>query len=461
MKIALVHYHLRAGGVTSVIQSQIDALKGRCELLLLSSEKVSKFQGVKAITVPGLAYDRKGCLFMAPVELSQEIIGKIRENWPSGCDVLHVHNPLLSKNRSLLEALKRMRDGGISLFLQVHDFAEDGRPLVYSPEAYVEDVHYGVLNRGDYQVLQHSGLKEDGLHLLPNAVREKEMPLRARESYILYPVRGIRRKNLGEAILLSRFWDKRWPLAVTLAPNSPADFRTYNDWKGFVKEEKFNVRFEVGVNRLYRDILSEALFFITTSVNEGFGFTFIEPWLAGKAVAGRLLLRACGDFIEKGLDFRNFYTSLNIHPDLLNWSSFKIRWFEAFNQACRMFRLHWDAAEIDRAFLKMTQNGGLDFACLDEIAQREVLAHQKGLSLIKALNPLLERLSHISMLEEGVSQNRDIVRDLYSVQRYGDRLISIYEKVIKRKIYHSINKEILLRHFLHPASFRMIQWQSE
>jgi len=126
-----------------------------------------------------------------------------------------------------------------------------------------------------------------------------------------------------------------------------------------------------------------------------------------------------------------------------------------------MFRLHWDAAEIDRAFLKMTQNGGLDFACLDEIAQREVLAHQKGLSLIKALNPLLERLSHISMLEEGVSQNRDIVRDLYSVQRYGDRLISIYEKVIKRKIYHSINKEILLRHFLHPASFRMIQWQSE
>lgn len=58
----------------------------------------------------------------------------------------------------------------MKLFLQLHDFAEDGRPLAYFPDEYVPDCHYGVINSRDYSIFLKAGFKKDGLHKIFNIV---------------------------------------------------------------------------------------------------------------------------------------------------------------------------------------------------------------------------------------------------------------------------------------------------
>ena len=42
MKIALMHYHLKTGGVTTVIKQQIRAVRGICETLVLTGGATRK-----------------------------------------------------------------------------------------------------------------------------------------------------------------------------------------------------------------------------------------------------------------------------------------------------------------------------------------------------------------------------------------------------------------------------------
>ncbi len=131
MKIAYLHYHLKPGGVTTVIRQQIRAIKDDCEILIITGEKPQTDLGVKTIIIPEIAYDQPRLEHPLPEISAKKIIRAISDYWPSGCDLLHVHNPLLAKNRHFLKILKIFSENNIRLFLQIHDFAEDGRPWVY------------------------------------------------------------------------------------------------------------------------------------------------------------------------------------------------------------------------------------------------------------------------------------------------------------------------------------------
>ena len=62
LRVAIVHYHLRRGGVTRVIESAREALKGRgIELLILSGEDPRPEAGSQSVRViPALNYRRTG-----------------------------------------------------------------------------------------------------------------------------------------------------------------------------------------------------------------------------------------------------------------------------------------------------------------------------------------------------------------------------------------------------------------
>ncbi len=79
---------------------------------------------------------------------------------------------------------------------------------------------------------------------------ELEKPL------VLYPIRAIRRKNIGEAILLSLFFRHGQTLAVTLPPNSPSDIKSYEGWKIFVRDRKLNLEFDNGEQRVKVPLLT-------------------------------------------------------------------------------------------------------------------------------------------------------------------------------------------------------------
>src|SRR5690606_29176205 len=137
---------------------------------------------------------------------------------------------------SLPDVLMRLQHRRIPLLLQIHDLAEDGRPhLYYRDAAYPSDCHYAVINQRDRRRLVQSGLNPEAVHYLPNPVAPiaaasyPEQP----EDHVLYPVRAIRRKNIGEAMLLSLFFPDRLPLSITLPPNSAADRKPYDFWRRF------------------------------------------------------------------------------------------------------------------------------------------------------------------------------------------------------------------------------------
>ena len=176
MKVAFIHYHLKPGGVTTVLRHQLEVLAEGGEGLVLSGSPPAGPIGAPVVTIPALAYDSQGGGGDPAEVVADAVAAAIHAHWLRGCDLLHVHNPLLAKNRRLPAVLEALQRRGVRLLLQVHDFAEDGRPQHYTRQPYPADCHYAVVNSRDYRFLKRAGLRERGLHLLPNMIAAPPAP---------------------------------------------------------------------------------------------------------------------------------------------------------------------------------------------------------------------------------------------------------------------------------------------
>ena len=464
MKIAFVHYHLRTGGVTSVILQQVNAIRQSCDVLILTGEPATTDMPVDAAHIPGLGYTIDENETPDPETVARSLERAIRDKWEDGCDILHIHNPLLSKNNSFLEIIKALQKRSTILFLQVHDFAEDGRPLSYFPEEYPEDCHYGVINSRDYNALLNAGLKDDGLHKIPNMVRplQIENPEPKIQDQILYPIRAIRRKNIGEAILLSLFFMHRETLAITLPPNSPVDMESYNGWKHFVAKRDLNVIFDVGLRNDFPSLVSSSKYLITTSISEGFGFSFLEPWGAGKALFGRKLPGICDDFEANGIELDHLYSRLRVPIDWIDGTAFCRRWESAVRKASLRFDYTIDKDRMDRAYSSVTGNGNIDFGLLDEEFQKQIIScvieKSENQQKVKDLNPQLSHLGTIPEENTLIQRNKQSVQDHYSETFYRETLLSVYDRIMRKAVHQRIDKKKLFSLFLDLENFSLLKW---
>jgi hypothetical protein len=181
-----------------------------------------------------------------------------------------------------------------------------------SGSSYVDDAHYAAVNGRDHSFLRRAGLAGEGTHLLPNAV----VPLSAKEGLrrtrYLYPVRGSRRKNIGEALLLSLFIPEGRTVAVTLPPAASRDAPAYDHWKSLAARLRLPVEFEIGERETLQEAMGSCFCALTTSIKEGFGFSFLEPWTAGRAVIGRRIDYVCRDFEQSGVKFDACYDEVAV-----------------------------------------------------------------------------------------------------------------------------------------------------
>ena len=193
MKIVFVHYHLKTGGVTTCLRHQVEALKNDCEVCVITGELPRTGFPAKTIYIPELAYSTDYHRSFEPQTVAASMARAIESHFGVPCDLVHVHNPILAKNKNFLKILKALQKRGLSLLLQIHDFAEDGRPGSYFTEDYPEDCHYSVVNSRDYQILLKSGLKKQGLHQIFNTVPLPDNPhtdaVSDGASDVVYPVR--------------------------------------------------------------------------------------------------------------------------------------------------------------------------------------------------------------------------------------------------------------------------------
>ena len=468
MNIAYIHYHLKTGGVTTVLRHQIDALKRSHNILVLTGQPCPIPFPANTVVIEGLDYDTPSRASPTAKEIADAVLTAINSHFNGPCDLLHIHNPTIAKNRNLIKVIKRLQKAGISLFLQVHDLAEDGRPTLFYTESYPSDCHYGVINRRDYMLLKKGGLNSEGLHLLPNMVEgscaDKDFTKSAflPKKYVLYPVRAIRRKNIGEAILLSLFFNENETLVITLPPNSPADVTAYKDWKQFVGDNKMNVLFEAGLNCDFDQLVKNARFILTTSIAEGFGFSYLTPWLDRKLLWGRKLPDICRDFEEKGLVLDQLYLKLAIPLDWLPLDQLYSRWKTCMHAAAICYGVRLDDKRINASFESATRDKKIDYGLLDESYQKEIITRimhdASAAAKLIQMNPFLEHPGRTGDADRLIEINCKAVSANYNRAVYQSALSKVYNRVLEMKAAHQLSSIPLLNYFLNPENFGLLKW---
>ncbi len=418
MKTVVIHHHMKPGGVTRIIESQLKALAPRTQprkSILATGEapqdfsvladEVNVFEDLNYLTDESHLKSRLHRLKLFMMKFPEDAI-------------FHVHNLNLGKNPLLTYAIYREAQNGRKILNHCHDFAED-RPKNFAFLKRIIEGEFGeklknvlypdlpnyrmaVINQFDRNRLVEYGVKPEQIELLENPVvlptYDKLSPERIRKirkefgaedkKLMVYPVRGIRRKNLGEFILLATIFSQDSEWVTTLPPQNPEELKEYRKWKRFCKENNIRVHFEAGDKFRFASIMQSADRCITTSIREGFGMAFLEPWLFGKPVVGRRLPQVCQDFSEYGIKFPVLYDKLEVAPGK------------------------------DFADLSLEEKMAFIFEIRDDREKR---------NNFQAANPQLE-LIWADVSEELLENNIENIKNNYSLKSYGDKLYAVYKK---------------------------------
>lgn len=426
MDVLIVHYHLNPGGVTKIIEAQIKALKNagsltKIAVLCGNSNKTTLLSGISVKENHLLDYHIPSSELPEQKTRLSDIVSLILENTTKST-VIHFHNPNLGKNPLLTAAVYKLAKAGFAVVNHCHDFAEDRPANIALLDKVIPKVtgaavseilypdfhgyHFVVINSCDYNRLIKQGISESRVHLLQNPVLppDQAMVVTAERKELLkqklgldpgkmlctYPVRVIRRKNIGEFILLAMIHSGAANFVVTLPPRNPEEILHYNRWKQFCLKNAIDIKFEAGETIDFKELLEISDFCVTTSIKEGFGMVFLEPWLVGTPVIGRSIPCVIQDLQRTGLEFPRLY----------------------------------DAIVVDE------RQG--DFKDFDPEQQENFIAGimknpEKKLKLLND-NPFIK-----SFLEyipgEIIKKNRDIVLERFSINQYGKELLGIYSEI--------------------------------
>lgn len=483
MNIAIVHYHLRRGGVTRVIESAVAALAPYDVNVVVLTGQDYEGQALRNVrTVPGLAYRDRMEDGPDPGALAANLAAAARDGLEGQePDVWHVHNHSLGKNAAFAPALQELLSDGRRALLQIHDFAEDGRPhnfkVLSSGAQYVEayggtflpyplaaTIRYAVLNGRDAAFLRDAGAPADSVKLLPNPVHlpsigePESKPYADREHLYVYPVRGIRRKNLGEVALLAAAAPHGALFVTTLTPENPAWLPIHDEWGRFCEEHGLPVQLGA-VDRHGHDfaaLMKHADALLNTSITEGFGMAFLEPWVFGDQLVGRDLPEITQDFLAQGMLLENLYDRLDVPIDRFDFAAFKQRLASVMDAAFRTYGRRSTEDIVQQALQSWVRQDAIDFGVLDETAQREIILQVMGDADLR--RAIWARVRPVS--EEARQTNRQVVLDQFSLEGYGQSLFELYQEIMEHNgeaPRESVSPDRLLDSFLEPARFRILR----
>jgi hypothetical protein len=251
-------------------------------------------------------------------------------------------------------------------------------------------------------------------------------------------------------------------IAITLPPNSPTDVTAYGDWKRFSKNHRLPVRFDAGLQDDFATLTATADYFLTTSITEGFGFSFLEPWTAEKTLRGRKLPEICNDFETRGIVMENMYTRLQVPTAWFDLGDYIDTWKKTVKHVCRRFAYTLHGRDLVEAGARLSRSSEVDFGLLNERFQKQVLGHllknPSGKTVLKDLNPHLEDLSTSPDSKNRIQKNRQIVLADYHIDAYRNTLVNIYARVMKTPVFHGVRKEVLLSRFLDLDRLSLLKW---
>jgi hypothetical protein len=268
-------------------------------------------------------------------------------------DVVWAHNLSLGRNLLLAEALAEVcAASGVPLVLHQHDWWFDhrwgrwpemrgtGYRTLAAAAAAVFPAGRTVqatINQADAGVLERSWAGASAW--LPNPVGRageigEEARVRARRwlserlgddaPVWLLPTRLLRRKNVAEAILLTRWLTPEAWLVTTGGPSSAAEQGYFDRLQEAVREGKWRVRLGllaglgVGDHPPVGDLMAASETLLMTSVQEGFGLPYLEAAGVRRPLVARRLPNVMPDLGKFGFDFPHGYDEVQVPPGLWN-----------------------------------------------------------------------------------------------------------------------------------------------
>ncbi len=429
--IRILHHHLRRGGVTQVMLSTARILRDAGEDVEIWSGESGSLpmpEGVDEKVLPELVY-RESYSEPDCDALTRKMIRAHADG-----DIWHIHNHSLGKNPVVTETVRRLAEAGLPLILQIHDFAEDGRPVnlkclreelpdqtrcLYPTGAHVV---YAVLQERDREVLISAGVPEDQVAVLPNPI-SIEMALRPPQPVperVLYLTRAIRRKNVGEFLYWAKMFAGDLEFATSLVPENPKEKVIFDRWVAFAQSEGIPVQWGLGMSgKSFEEVVSECDVCITTSVGEGFGMSYLEPYAMQRPVVGRDLPAITAGFKKDGVRLDHLYSTLPVCAEDVD-EEFWPRALDAVNCWRQNMGLSQNSSE-ENLKAAWVEDGKVDFGRLDETAQRQIL------SRISPGEMSVSSFLHSSAAD--VEENSATVSRVYNESASLSRLQDLYGKI--------------------------------
>lgn len=423
MPIVIIHYHLDAGGVTEVITRASEAMMeaGIPHLILAGGTHAAMCSGKFVRHIQGLSY-RDLAVDPDATSLLGEIRETVAQTFGSAPVTWCFHNHSLGKNPLIPEIIKLLALSHERIVLHIHDLIENGRPENLSrvldiTHFYPQNprIHYVFLNSRDHRIFVDAGLPSDRAHILPNPTPARKVtgqtPVPQPHPMVFYPVRGIRRKNLGEVALFSILAPTGTRFAISRAPTDGTSRKHHDDWKFQVEHHSLPVDFDVtdhlippgGRDATFESWCSQSTHWITTSIAEGFGLAYFDATASGKPFIGRKL-ENIADQLPQSTDSR-FYDHLLIPASWIDQSRLKCDVSKRINKLSNAWNRQFDPQTIDSIMEHLDKSGYFDFGnlpedfqldvliqTLDEKNQSEILIQQNGRRQ-SAKNWLLKQLS--------------------------------------------------------------------
>lgn len=443
MQLIIVHYHLRPGGIRRVIELAAPHLVRalRADTITLACGEADDRawnEGFAQALQPTAvefqvrpAFNYLSEQSRTPAALRPAIVRAVDQllaNLTSRDGVVWAHNLGIARNLVLSAELARAcEQRGIPLLSHHHDWWFDNRWLRW-PEMRrsgatnltaaarivfpaTPTIRHLAINHADAAVLRRHF--PGRTQWLPNPASRARPPIRSRVQHAhrwlrtqlggrnapvwLLPCRLLRRKNIAEALLLTRWLRPETCLVTTGGVSSQDEQAYFHKLDLAARRHHWPLRLAVlARNEPHQPSVAELLAasecVLLTSIQEGFGLPYLEAAAAGRPLIARSLPNIAPDLAKFGFRFPQGYDEIHVPTNLFDWTAERARQAKKFDR----WRKHLPAV-LRRQAIKpvvldtITKPEAVPFSRLTLPAQLEVLAHPVAASwkLCAPLNPFL------------------------------------------------------------------------
>lgn len=368
---------------------------------------------------------------LAPRPLRQRISRFLTAHLPPEAakhTVVWMQNPGLGRNLALTQALiQHCGARGIPLVLHHHDWWFDNRwhrwpelrqhrlrslnQVAECVFAGARTVRHAVINRADFTVLACHLRTHCGW--LPNPVERTAPPpaerVRTARRWLVRQATGargvpvwlvasrfLRRKNLAEAVLLTRWLRPGAWLVTTGGASSAEEQPCRAKLEAAVRAHGWRVRFGVLAADESRapavpELMAASEVLLLTSIQEGFGLPYLEAAEARRPLIARLISQVAPDLEAFGFRFPQGYTEVRVPTALFDWSAERRRQRALFDQWRRRLPVELRPHAAPPAHLESAGVAAVAFSRLTLTGQLEILAlpPEESWSACVPLNPAL------------------------------------------------------------------------